>query len=88
MLIALWSLHGSPLSYSSVHPVAHNLPANEADSNHNHPARCRSKKPHHISQGLRQAILGHHAINRVQDASVFFFLEERLLSKEFDEVRR
>src|ERR1700735_1777428 len=48
-LIALCRLHRSPLSQSFVHPVAHNLPTNEADSNHNHPARRRSKKPHHIS---------------------------------------
>jgi hypothetical protein len=86
-LIALCGLHRNPLTQSFVHPVTHNLPANEADSNHNHPARRRSKKPHHISQGLRQAILGHHAINRVQEAGVFFLLEERLLSKEFDKVR-
>jgi hypothetical protein len=86
-LIALWGLRRSALRYSSVHPIAHNLPANETDSNHNHPARRRSKEPHHISYGLRQAILGHRAINGVQEAGVFLLFEKRLLSKEFDEVR-
>ena len=70
------------------HPPAHDLPAEEANPNHKHPARRRGKEPQHVAQRLREAPLRDPAVDRVQEARVLLRLEVHLLRVHFDHVLR
>ena len=62
------------------------MSAEEADGDHDKPARCRPESPKHVSQRLEQAELFKPTINWMPRASVFLLITILLLGMDLDDL--